>query len=462
MQLETHALPVKTFLLMFLLLAAALIFSYFITHAAPITSFLSVLSLAIIVLTFVNVSVGLGFLLISALYSLEIPFFSTLARAGTIRFDDILILIIFITWFAKSAITKSGNIFPHTPLNGAIIFYSLICMVSTARGIFLGILHPLTSISFLIKYMEYFFLFFIVFNNIKSEKQVKIFIIIMIAVMFLVAISGYFQIRLKRVEGPVPRPESVGEDANTVASYYVMMYGLIFGLLVYAKSWILKIVLFIQTILMMPPFLFTLSRGSYVGFIAMFLTLLFLAKGRRTILILMLFFIVFAAINYLPTEIIERIKYTYTPSPYTIAYNVFGTTIHLEESTTGRIEVYKDVVRKVSKYPLFGCGVARSSVVDTQYGRVLLEIGIVGSVIFIFLIVKVYKLALNRRKWAYGMDIWWMKGITVGFVASFAGLLVHGISASTFILIRPMIIFWFIAAIITVMPQIVQSKEENQ
>lgn len=187
------------------------------------------------------------------------------------------------------------------------------CIISSARGMIVGIVDPITSVAFFTKYMEYFFLFFIVLNNINSEKQVQIFIVIMVVIMFMVAISGYTQIGLKRVEGPVPRPEVIGEDANTVASYYVMMFGIIFGLLIYAKSWLIRILLFIQAAVMMPPFLFTLSRGSYGAFTGMFLTLFFFAKKRRTILLAILSVIVVLAINYLPLEIIERVKLTYTP-----------------------------------------------------------------------------------------------------------------------------------------------------
>lgn len=119
-----------------------------------------------------------------------------------------------------------------------------------------------------------------------------------------------------------------------------------------------------------------------------------------------------------------------------------------------------DVIDKVSKYPFMGCGVARRAVVDTQYGRVLLEIGMFGLIIFFLLIGKIFQLVFNRRRWAYKKGVWWMEGVTTGFIASFVGLLIHGLSGATFILIRPMIIFWFTLAMMSKLPQISPLPEQ--
>ena len=52
------------------------------------------------------------------------------------------------------------------------------------------------------------------------------------------------------------------------------------------------------------------------------------------------------------------------------------------------------------------------------------------------------------------------RGLSVGFIAGFVGLLFHAIGANTFIIVRIMEPFWFFAGIITVLPMIEQ--ESNQ
>ena len=48
----------------------------------------------------------------------------------------------------------------------------------------------------------------------------------------------------------------------------------------------------------------------------------------------------------------------------------------------------------------------------------------------------------------------YFKGITIGFIAGFAGLLFHAIGANTFIIVRIMEPFWFFAGIIVVIPML--------
>ena len=51
----------------------------------------------------------------------------------------------------------------------------------------------------------------------------------------------------------------------------------------------------------------------------------------------------------------------------------------------------------------------------------------------------------------------YFKGLCIGFLAGYIGLLVHAIGANTFIIVRIMEPFWFFAGIIVVIPML----EEN-
>ena len=53
----------------------------------------------------------------------------------------------------------------------------------------------------------------------------------------------------------------------------------------------------------------------------------------------------------------------------------------------------------------------------------------------------------------------YFKGLCIGFLAGYIGLLVHAIGANTFIIVRIMEPFWFFAGIIAVLPMLEQQNE---
>jgi hypothetical protein len=52
------------------------------------------------------------------------------------------------------------------------------------------------------------------------------------------------------------------------------------------------------------------------------------------------------------------------------------------------------------------------------------------------------------------------RGLAMGFLAGFVGLLFHGIGANTFIIVRIMEPFWFVAAMVIMVPEL-EKKERG-
>ena len=59
------------------------------------------------------------------------------------------------------------------------------------------------------------------------------------------------------------------------------------------------------------------------------------------------------------------------------------------------------------------------------------------------------------------MDEELYKGLVLGFIAGFIGLVVHAITTNTFIIIRIMEPFWFVTGIIMMLPKLLDSTEEE-
>ena len=102
-------------------------------------------------------------------------------------------------------------------------------------------------------------------------------------------------------------------------------------------------------------------------------------------------------------------------------------------------------------HPILGHGVTGYRFVDAQYIRVITETGLVGLVLFFILIATMFKEAYRIFM---GATDPFHKGLTMGFLAGFVGLLFHAIGANTFIIVRIMEPFWFLAAMVIMIPAI--------
>ena len=78
-----------------------------------------------------------------------------------------------------------------------------------------------------------------------------------------------------------------------------------------------------------------------------------------------------------------------------------------------------------------------------------------------------YNLQLNQKLWRPNHTLVnavkddWEKGLALGFLAGFVGLLLHAFSANTFIIVRIMEPFWFLAAIVVMLPEISALSETD-
>jgi hypothetical protein len=77
---------------------------------------------------------------------------------------------------------------------------------------------------------------------------------------------------------------------------------------------------------------------------------------------------------------------------------------------------------------------------------------------FLYLLYSIGKLSLTNLR---QLKSPYFKGLTIGFIAGYAGLLFHAIGANTFIIVRIMEPFWFFAGIITVIPLLEESSAAN-
>jgi hypothetical protein len=369
-------------------------------------------------------------------------------RAGvTLRFDDFLLVVIGLSWFFKTAINKELGLFPGTRLNRAIGYYFAVCLLSTLIGYMYGRVRGLTGIFFVLKYFEYFVVFFMAVSQIKEKKQIERFLAALLIVCFIVTLVAIYQIPGGgRVSAPFEGPQG---EPNTLGGYLVLMMSIVLGLLLNYGSKKLKIALGIFLLFILIALGATLSRSSWVSLIPMTLALIYYSRKKLRIIIPLAFIIGIAPL-ILPNNIKQRALFTFT-QPVEQGQIVIGET-RIDTSTSARLASWKMVLESdFIKHPIFGYGVTGYRFVDAQYPRALAETGLIGLSLFLYLLYAVYRSA--KERYLQTADPLF-KGFLLGYLAGFWAMVVHGIGANTFIIVRIMEPFWFLTALVIMIPRI--------
>jgi len=407
-----------------------------------------VAALAVFIISFVSTEVGLYIVVFSMLLSPEIGAeglgggsATTASRGITVRAEDLLLVVLGFAWLARMAVHKELGLVRITPLNRPIAYYIIACLFATSMGFLTGHVHGVTGFFFVLKYVEYFVIYFIVVNYLHSRAQIQRFVVALLVTAFIVSLMAIAQIPSgARVSAPF---EGEGGEPNTLGGYLLFIGAVAAGLMLQTQNRRLKYVLAGLLVTMFVPFLATLSRGSYLALPFAYIALALLYRRRRVAMIAAL--IGFAALSsaLLPQVVKDRIRYTFEQRTYAEQVAVGG--VKLDTSTSARISSWQEALEDVMDSPLWGFGVTGYGFLDAQYPRVLVETGLLGLGMFVLLVQAVFREALKvfRRT-----GDWFYRGLAMGLVAGLVGLLVHGIGANTFIIVRVMEPFWLTAGLV--------------
>ena len=415
-------------------------------------------AVAVFALSFLNIEFGLYVLIFSMLLSPEIlvgqTAGSSLGRGVTLRLEDFLLLLIGFSWFAKTAVNKELGLVLRTPLNQPIFLYLIVCLVATALGIIGGRVDPKTGFFFVLKYFEYFVVFFVTVNYIRDSGQVKRFLFCLLLTGFIVSVVGLLQIPSgERVTAPF---EGERGEPNTFGGYLLFMAAIAGGLLSEARLTRNRHLLVLFLAFLVPPFLFAQSRSSYLAVVPMLVVLGYLMQKRVIIIGIMVLGLLVSPL-FLPQSVKDRVLFTFTQQQQEGQIQVGK--MRLDTSTSARINSWKEALADWTQHPVVGFGITGYHFVDAQFPRALVETGILGLLAFLGLLYVLGKTAIQSL---HTVKTPMFRGLTVGFIAGYAGLLVHAIGANTFIIVRIMEPFWFFAGIVVALPALEKVEEQGQ
>jgi len=324
-----------------------------------------------------------------------------------------------------------------------MLFYTLACVLSTLLGIAAGRIELMTGSLFVLKYIQYFVLFFLVINTIQDQKQVRRYWLAVLVTVLIVGAIGLAQIPGGgRVTAPF---EGANPEPNTFAGYLAFMILICLALALTLPNYRRRISYFLIAAFLFIPFLFTLSRASYLGFIPGLAVVLLLNRQRLVSYTLgAVFLTILIFPNLFPQAIRDRIAFTFTQAPTAGQVTVLGQ--RLDTSTSARLRSFQEALEAFYEEPLLGYGVTGWSFIDAQYFRTLIETGVVGLMAFLFLLYRLFRLGLDRFR-SSGEDPF-SRGLAIGFLGGFVCLLFHAIGSNTFIIVRIMQPFWLVTGLV--------------
>jgi hypothetical protein len=417
---------------------------------SPFIPLLFIISAFLFILAFTHSDWAMGILIIAMLLSPEFVFGALSKRQDImVRVDDLLIVVFMLGWLARTAVTRGITFIKSLPLNRVIFIYCAIFTLATLKGMIIGEVVPVKGLFFMFKYIEYFIVFYLASSIIQNEKQMKDYLKIFFLVFTIVNIYAFTQIgHAERVSAPFQH----GSEPNTLGGYQVLMLGVLLGILTHVDVGKWKWPLIGVAIFTLIPFAHTLSRASYSAIIPMYLTLIFFSKfSTKTILVGILAIIIIMLVALKPEFIMHRLVSAVTPEYQRDIPTVHILGVSLGASPSARVLDWIDLFQVWRHKPILGYGLTGTRFVDGQYIKVLVETGLAGLTAFCLLLmvifhqcVKIYKTTKNPL----------YKGLTLGFLAGHVGMVVHALSTNTFIIIRIMDPYWFLAGMVMIIPHL--------
>jgi len=305
---------------------------------------------------------------------------------------------------------------------------------------------------FVLKYIEYFVVFFIAVNNIHERTQVRNYTLALVLTCIIVSIVGIAQIPSgERVSAPFEG--EIGEP-NTFGGYLVLMFSMLGGLFLTSESNKQKIGYMLIAMLILVPFVFTLSRSSWLAFLPMYITLTILSEKKKLLITGLIIMISFGPF-LLPKQVSRRALETFKQEIQVGQKKIGG--VSIDTSTSARIESWQNALRDFRKHPILGYGVTGYGFVDAQYPKVLMDTGIVGFIVFAMLLAALIRQGVHTFN---SVTDKFYKGLSMGFVAGTIAMMTHAIGSNTFIIVRIMEPYWFFAAIVILLPTL--EAEERQ
>lgn len=403
------------------------------------------LSMLVFGATVVRVNMGVAILVVAMMLSPEVDLGTNVSGEHelNVRYDDLLIIVIFFGVLVKMAFEGRQMFWRPNPINAGIVAYFIVCIISTLLAVRANLPAWDRRLAFfvMLKMLEFYMVFFLVVNAMRDLRDVRRQLALFLAVAMIVC--GYGMLMLRSVQRVGTPFEAQGPEPNTLGGYLVVVMCVAVGLLTQSPAGKKKLLFAAIAAAAFIPFLFTLSRASYIGLLVAMLTLGFV--GRKAYVVLGVVLILVLSPFLMPADVKDRVNYTFqrgSGEEVVVAGKPLG--FQVDKSTHERFYVWRKVWYLLHHAPWFGGGIAWETVLDSQYARVIMETGLIGLTAFLFLQWRIFRTCHEAYRWSRD---WVGRGVALGATAAMAGLVTHSLGTISFLIIRIMEPFWFLVAL---------------
>lgn len=430
---------------------------HIIATAKPKLILVLIGGLVLSMLTIMNLEWGLYILIFVIPFTQQVG----LARHIEVGTDDILLLFLIFSWLANKARSKE-DIFISTPLNWPLVLFfvsgaiSLIPLsLNFSKEVFtVGSLHFL-------KFFEYVFIYFIVVSCIKELPQVKKFTI---AFFINVGVVALIQIIQNIIGEPLILTTTyiknrlvyygiaTFETNAILGAFYCFSLSILIGFILTNPSAKVKTILTIFSIVLSFALFNTFARSAYLGIILSIFIMA--ALKERKLLLLFLALLILSPI-IMQIDVLERI---------TLTIQALKPAIELDPSSQIRLVLWEKAFKIFIENPIFGIGYwgARDQSMlatepHSQFVAYLLETGIVGFVVFLWLVKRIFRIGLWIKNNAPDSFI---EGLGLGYTAGFVGILTTCLFSETLEAFRMLGPLWFMTGLIVGTYNIILSQSE--
>ena len=383
-----------------------------------------------------------------------------------VRAEDFVLLfglllgIFYFLLAGKVKIKKPPLFWPIVAWSIFGLFSILINLMTNGLDVALAFFYFTKEIEF---FLLYLFVFYCLVYSDVSKKLIKYwFFAALINLAWLFYVYA-FKVEWSSSYGPNTFIEPKGPFPS--GGFFLMLFIFFLNLFVfyYANKKISisqKIMLFILSV---APAIGVISSGSRTSVAGLFFATIitgllyaskkvdfsrFLKSAGLMIIIIFLFFQIMNVISVVeditygdPTNIVKRISFGMSAKAF----------------PDSRFEAAKERLHRISQFPplnfLVGLGIDGEA--HSQYLRVLTERGVLGLIIFGWLVFSVIKISYVNAK---EKNDDFKKGLSAGLLVATLSMLVMGIPNDTFMVVKPDEVYWFFAA----MAMAAIAKQSNQ
>lgn len=306
--------------------------------------------------------------------------------------------------------------------------------------------------------------FLLITQCVKDKKDYNIVISVIVTgatLMALIGIMQYFTgvtIRKEWVDvenNPdlKARVYSLFGNPNTFAEYLVMLCPLSVGLMWETRDTKKKLFFMATTGIQLLAILLTMSRGGWIGIAAAAVFFLFFVEKRLLLLGIPAGVV---GLSLLPSSYFNRIIsiFNFADSSTSYRFKIWDITIggvirdHLYTGVgLGHLPYKKIFETYIRTMPIYHA--------HNTYLQVFAELGLMGFLVFIFLILTVFKVGYV---WLLKSKERYFNIMGSAMMAGFFGVLVHGVFENVLYLTKITLTFWILVALIYKLAKISEKK----